>query len=537
MQGYLSLVLHAHLPFVRHPEHPNFLEESWLFEAITESYIPLLQLLDCWERERLDVGFTISLTPTLCTMLMDPLLQERYARRLDALIELAEKEIHRTRSEADFQQLALFYHCRWMAARDFYEDAKRDLVSAFRNLQQRGRLEIMTSSATHALLPLLAQHPPSVRAQIHVARDHYRSCFGCDPRGIWLPECAYSEELEPVLREAGFRWFILDSHGIINARPKPRYAIFAPILTPGGLAAFARDPDSARQVWSREAGYPGDARYRDFYRDIGFDQDFDYVKPYFPAPDQRGFTGAKYYRITSGSVHKQTYNRASALQAAVEHAQHFLQERTTQIQKLADLLERSLILVCPYDAKLFGHWWYEGPEFLDSLVRKLSGDSRILKLITPEDYLRDYPNLQIASPAASSWGEHGYWGAWLNEQTEWIYPHLRLAQERMTELVAWCPDLEAVGERALKQAARELLLAQASDWPFLLRTGTNASYARKRVNEHLLRFTQLYEQILAKGVNEDWLREVEAQDNIFPDVNPDYWAEHSGLPKFLQSAK
>src|SRR6267154_829063 len=279
MHGYFILVLHAHLPFVRHPEHEKFLEENWLFEAITETYIPLLQVLNGWQRDGMATRLTLTVTPTLCAMLQDPLLQARYARHLDERIELAEKEIHRTHWEKRFQELAVFYHERFREIRQFFEACNRDLAGAFRALQDSGHLEIITSAATHALLPLLANHPPSVRAQIFVARDHYIACFGREPRGIWLPECAYVEGLEAILHEAGLKWFITDTHGLLHARPRPRYGMFAPILTPNGVAVFGRDLDSAKQVWSRQEGYPGDPRYRDFYRDIGFDLDFDYVRP------------------------------------------------------------------------------------------------------------------------------------------------------------------------------------------------------------------------------------------------------------------
>src|SRR6185436_12259643 len=169
MQGYFSLVLHAHLPFVRHPEHARFLEESWLFEAITETYIPLLQLLETWERDGLEVKLTLSLTPTLCSMLEDPLLQQRYARRLDELIELAGKEMERTVREPVFHELSMFYHGKLLLVRAFLHSRNHNLLGAFRGLQDRGRLEIMTSAATHALLPFLAQHSPSLRAQILIA--------------------------------------------------------------------------------------------------------------------------------------------------------------------------------------------------------------------------------------------------------------------------------------------------------------------------------------------------------------------------------
>ena len=531
MRGYCSLVLHAHLPFVRHPEHERSLEENWLYEAITETYIPLLLRLQAWEREGIRAPLTLTLTPTLCAMLQDPLLQARYRRHLEALCDLAEKELHRTLWEKTFHELAVFYHQRLAVIREFYENSGGNLLGEFRALQDAGGLEIITSAATHALLPLLATHPPSLRAQVFVARDHYRSCFGQEPRGIWLPECAYMEDLDQVLREAGLQWFITDTHGLLHASPRPRYGIFAPILTPSGVAVFGRDRESAKQVWSRHEGYPGDPRYRDFYRDIGFDLDLDYLQPYLPVGEQRTFTGIKYHRITGNGADKAPYLRQEAVKAADEHAGHFLAARVEQIRRLADILGRPPLVVSPYDAELFGHWWYEGPEFLDFLVRKAAYDQDSFALVTPSDYLSQYPVHQVATPAPSSWGEEGYWGVWLNEKNQWIYPHLDVAQNRMTELARrFSGELNesrqrsaTLEERALRQAGRELLLAQASDWPFILRAGTSPDYARTRVRDHLLRFTQLYEQLTSGSLDEHWLNQIESTDNLFRELDYRYW--------------
>lgn len=524
MQGHLALILHAHLPFVRHPEHDRFLEENWLFEAITETYIPLIQMMDGWLHDRMETRLTITLSPTLCSMLLDPLLQERYLRHLNGLIELADREIHRTHWDASFHHLAWMYHHRFTTIRDIYFAYGRNLVGAFRKFQEQGKLEIITTAATHGFLPLMANHPPSIRAQVLIARDHYRSCFGCDPRGIWLPECAYVDGIESVLQEANIRWFIVDTHGVLHARPRPRYGVYAPVFTPNGVAAFPRDLDSARQVWSRQEGYPGDHHYRDFYRDIGFDLDFDYVKPYLPSPEHRGFTGLKYFRITGQAWEKHAYDRPAALRVAADHAQHFLNSRIGQIQHLAGIMERPPLVLSPYDAELFGHWWYEGIEFLDYFVRKAYYDQHTFTLTTPNEYLRRYPTQQVASPSASSWGEEGYWRVWLNDSNEWIYPHLQVAQDRMTKLAQKFLNPDLLTERALKQAARELLLAQASDWPFILRTGTSPDYARKRVKDHLCRFIALHEQLTSTQVNESYLSHIESLDNIFPDVNYRYWA-------------
>jgi 1,4-alpha-glucan branching enzyme len=444
-------------------------------------------------------------------------------RHLEGLIELAERETHRTHWEKPFNELAEFYLQRFKSIRDYYLGCNRNLIEPFRKLQEAGRLEIITSAATHAVLPLLVSHPPSLRAQVLVARDHYRTCFGRDPRGFWLPECAYSEGLENVLQEANLRWFITDTHGILHAHPRPRYGMFAPILAPNGVAAFGRDLDSAKQVWSRHEGYPGDLRFREFYRDIGFDLNLDYLKPHLPAGETRSFTGIKYYRVTGSGIGKEVYDRKAALQAADDHASDFLRARVAQIERLSEILDRLPLVLCPYDAELFGHWWYEGPEFLNYFVRKTYYDQNVFALITPEDYLAHHPSNQVATPAASSWGEGGYWGVWLDEKNQWIYPHLNVAQERMTELARRFMQPDALQERALNQAARELLLAQSSDWPFILRSGTSPDYARKRINDHLLRFTSLYEQLNNNTLDENSLEMVESSDNIFPDVDYTYW--------------
>jgi 1,4-alpha-glucan branching enzyme len=524
MPGYLALVLHAHLPFVRHPEHERFLEESWLFEAVTESYLPLIQILEGWLRDGLSARLTLTLSPTLCSMLADPLLQDRYQRHLEGLIELAGKEIHRTNWQPQEQSLAQFYLQRFRDLHNTWLASNRNPLNAFSRFQELGLLEIITCAATHPLLPLLAQHPPSLRAQVFTACAHHPLWFGRDAQGIWLPECAYAEGVETVLQEAGLRWFLVDSHGLLHATPRPRYGVFAPLFTPNGVAVFGRDLETARQVWSREEGYPGDPRYRDFYRDIGFDLDLDYVAAYLPSPDHRGFTGLKYHAITGPTQCKRGYDRSAALQAADEHASQFLHARIDQFQRLASIMDRPPLLVAPYDAELFGHWWYEGPEFLDLFVRKACCDQDVFSLTTPGEYLGRHPTQQVARPSASSWGEEGYWRVWLNESNEWIYPHLQIAQERMSDLARRFPEPDSLARRALNQAARELMLAQASDWPFILRTNTSPDYARRRVREHLLHFIALHEQLTTTGIDEPWLRDLEIRNNLFPALDYRLWA-------------
>jgi len=518
--GYLALVLHAHLPYVRHPEYEEFLEEDWLYEAITETYVPLIEMMDGLLRDGIHFRLTMSMTPPLCSMLRDGLLQDRYVRYLDRLIELTRKELVRTQHDGAFREVARFYHERLSRTRDvFVGQYGRDLVSAFRKFQDAGGLEVITCGATHGFLPLYHEYPEAVRAQIMVARDHYRECFGRDPRGIWLPECAYFPGLEQFLREAEIRWFIVDTHGILCAEPRPVYGVYAPLFTRHGPAAFGRDHESSKQVWSAEEGYPGDTEYRDFYRDVGFDLDLDYVRPYIQPNGQRKFTGLKYHRITGRTNWKEPYRPWIARERAAEHAGNFMFNRQHQVNHLRGAMGREPIIIAPYDAELFGHWWFEGPDFLNFLFRKIACDQKDVATITPAEYLGKHPHQQVATPSASSWGHKGYWEVWLEGSNDWVYPHLHSCTARMIALARDMRHCHGLADRAMKQLARELLLAQSSDWAFIMKTGTMVPYAVKRTKDHVLRFNRLHDQIRAGRIDERFLGNCEWRDNIFPDIH------------------
>ena len=354
--GYLAMVLHAHLPFVRHPEHSHFLEEDWLYEAITETYIPLISIFDEMVRDGVDFRITMTLTPPLVSMLADELLQTRYLRSIDELIELSEKEVERTKLEPHFNYLAKYYLDRFKRTRSVFMDYKGNLVTAFKKFQDLGVLEIVTCTATHGFLPLLQPQAQAVRAQVLVAADHYEKHFGRRPRGIWLAECGYFPGVDKVLREAGIKYFFTDTHGILNASPRPRFGQFAPIVCPeSGVATFARDQESSRQVWSKDEGYPGDYNYREFYRDIGFDLPLDYIGEYIQATGDRKNTGIKYYKVTgkTTALHKkELYDPHWADKKADEHAANFMWCREKQIEHLAGVMGRPPIVVSPSDAEL-----------------------------------------------------------------------------------------------------------------------------------------------------------------------------------------
>ncbi len=238
--GYLALVLHAHLPFVRHPEYERFLEEDWLYEAISETYLPMLDVMLGWERDGVPWRLTMSMTPPLVSMLKDELLRSRYEEHLLRLSELVDKELIRTQFDGHLRYLAGFYREQIDRGLELWRRYDGDLVRAFAELQDTGRLEILTCGATHGYLPLMQVHPEAVWAQIKVARDHYESCFGRGPRGIWLPECAYFPGVDHMLRDAGIRAFMADGHGILDASPRPRFGTAAPRQGVGYPLAFLR---------------------------------------------------------------------------------------------------------------------------------------------------------------------------------------------------------------------------------------------------------------------------------------------------------
>lgn len=538
--GYFSLVLHAHLPFVRHPEYPEFLEEDWFFEAVTEVYLPLIYIFRDLYEAGAEGRAAMNLSPPLCEMLADPLLQTRYTSYLENLYELALKEAHRTATGKDsaFNPAAKMYVENLGALLGLWNDTyRRNLIAAFRELQNEGVIEIITCGATHGFLPLIST-PQARHAQIAIAVKNYRKHFGRPPRGIWLPECAYEPGIEEMLKGAGLEYFIADTHAILYGDPRSKYGVHAPVTCPNGTAVFARDVETSRQVWSAEAGYPGDAVYREFYRDIGWDLPLEYLRPHLHKDGSRRHLGLKYHRISGREVtqqEKMPYLPELARAKAAEHAAHFMHERIRQARELNDAFgDRIPLIVSPYDAELFGHWWYEGPQFLDFLFRKLHFDQNEIKALTPGDFLDLGLPIQVQQPTASSWGESGYNKVWLNEKNSWMYPYQHDAERRMTELAdrfftesaqvsdgtdAGSPDKPTLADRALNQMARELLLAESSDWAFQIYQGTTVEYSTRRFQSHIHRFNMLSSMLESGSIDEPLLAEIENRDNIFQEID------------------
>lgn len=526
-KGYISLVLHAHLPFIHHPESPDYLEEQWLFEAISETYIPLLKTFQKLVTEKINFKITMSLTPPLLNMLDNELLKQRYIDYLNKHIELSKNEVEKNSNNGDLLKLSTYYLERYTNDLCFFkDDLNCDLISNFKYFQDIGVLEIITCGATHGYFPVLYATPQTVRAQIGIAVNCYKKYFNKTPKGIWLPECGYVPEVDKYLKEFGIEYIITESHGILYGDPTPIYGTFAPIVSPNGVVAFGRDIESSRQVWSSINGYPGDFNYREFYRDIGYEADYDYIKPYIASNGVRVHTGIKYYRITGKTEQKELYNLQWAKDSIFRQASDFKACRETQIEKLSKVMSNPPIILCPYDAELYGHWWYEGPDWIYELFKKIDLEPCNFKLTTPSEYLDNFPELQISTPCRSSWGANGYSEVWLNGLNDYAHTHLYNIGQKMIELVHQFPKSSTATDlqkRAISQCGRELLLLQSSDWLFIITNGTMVEYAHKRIHEHTGRFLKLYEQIVNNNIDLEFLQSVETIDSIFPELDYMLW--------------
>lgn len=520
-KGYLAFVLHAHLPFVRHPEYDSFLEERWFFEALTETYIPLVRCLEQMLDEGVRARVTVSVSPSLLGMLEDPLLQERYERHLEGLLRLCERELERVQYQSQLHSLAGFYQRMFQESLDTFRSYNGRLSSRLRRLHEAGAIQLITTAATHGILPLLMAQPKMAEAQVRVGLDYFESVLGFASEGMWLPECAYFPGLEDLLRQHNIRFFFTETSAIENASVLPKYGVYAPLFTPSGVAAFGRDAACSKEVWSATEGFPGDPVYREFYSDIGRDLDPSVLLECLGS-DLQAETGIKYSRITSrASSNKEVYYPDAAQQKAAEHAGVFVARRMAQIEHLAATTDRMPIVVAPFDAELFGHWWFEGPKWLGYVIRKLAFDQSTVQLSTISEYLNQHPVQQQGRPATSTWGNESNLDIWVNGSLDWLNSVLLQCGDRMGALLKRqeSGQMAPGAERAMNQCLRELLLAQSSDWPFIISTTKTPDYATRRFKDHVCRFDYLAYAIEAGQVDEEYLQVLEYTDNIFPNID------------------
>lgn len=567
--GSFTFVLHSHLPYVlSHGSWPHGSE--WLCEAAAETYIPLLNALNRLVLKGISPKLTIGITPVLCEMLADDLFKAELKKYLVAKTAEAKANTRhfRKQGETDYAQTGEFW-VNWHQdiQQSFCELYQEDLIGAFRKLQDAGHIEIITSAATHGYLPLL-ETDQSVQAQIATGVQNYRHHFGRDPHGFWLPECAYRpayewtpplapegetspeprnrKGLEEFLAAQNIDYFIVDTHLFSGGSTLGVYAERFPMLqrlydhtrdqqiadAPHGsphraywvssqndaakekVAAFARHERTSMQVWSADHGYPGNGAYLDFH------------KKHFPG-------GLRYWRVTSRQAdlgEKQPYRRQEIADIIEGQANHFVDLICEGLQSYQDASGEKGFICCPYDTELFGHWWFEGVEWLECVLEKLATDPR-LTLSTGNEVLQQYPPKAAIALPEGSWGEGGFHHVWLNEDTSWTWQKIYRCENKMHQLAQkYFSTTNATLRAILDQCARELLLMESSDWQFLISTVAARDYAELRCSEHIEAFDQLAVLATMVGNGEkltkeehEYLHEIQQTDSIFNAVNFECW--------------
>ena len=515
-KGNLAIVLHAHLPYVR-SEEPGSLEEDWFFQALVECYLPLLETLETASTAKDQTPkITIGLSPTLLSLLEDEVLKNRFKEWVAIRLELLNK------LETGCRAAAIHLKDHLKRQLKSWEICKGDLIGRFKKLQKLEVIDILTCAATHGYLPLLRENPEVVRAQLKTAVREHQRLFMDNPMGIWLPECAYYEGLDELMAESSLRYAVLDGHGLLNADPRPRYGLYAPICTKKGVAFFGRDSESTLPVWSARDGYPGNPNYREFHRDLGWDLSIESLKK-IGIQGKRPL-GIKLFKITSKNTsleNKQEYDPQAAKESVEKDAESYLQERKKQLVKLENSMQIEPLLIAPFDAELFGHWWFEGPKFLSHLFIKSKKEG--IKLITLKDAIQLTSQIQLCNPSPSSWGQGGFHNYWLNQSNAWIVLEWSKAGREMVKICSG-GSIKESNIKILKQAGRELLLSQSSDWSFILKAGTTTGLARERVNLHLKRFWMLINAFKGNEIiTEKTIEGIEKEDCIFPLVSPKDW--------------
>jgi 1,4-alpha-glucan branching enzyme len=538
---FFSLVLHSHIPYVlAHGNWPHGMD--WLYEAAAESYLPLLDVLYRLREEGISPQINISFTPVLMDQLKNRSFVEGFRDYLKMKIEIAQQDQSYFGKTGNRKLLSLsFYWENWYQKlyQDLFDKYGGDIISAYRTLQDEEQIEILTSAATHSYFPLLSRDE-SIISQVRQGRNIYRRYFGREAKGFWLPECGYRpgyiwkppfgkkepyprDGVDEILKKEGINYFFVDSPLLKGGEAKGVYIERFPALKllwerfekdylpnqesstdpyypylayPSKVPFLARDEVSGQQVWSGKWGYPGDFSYLEFH------------KKHFPG-------GIRYWRITSNEADlgdKMPYEPQKIKERIEENSSHF-------VNMLLETLKgrKEGVIVALYDTELFGHWWFEGPEWLYLVLKKLSRNS--IKPLVASKCLEAILPQKIISLPEGSWGKGGFHWIWLNEDTSWIWEKIYKIEEETQEL-SHIPSPK--NKRVLKQFFREKFLLESSDWPFLISTWTAKDYAETRAAEHFERAMTLLNWLKRReGLSQEeqaLLQTWEKEDNLFEEV-------------------
>lgn len=538
--GSTAFVLHSHIPYVRGSGRwPH--GEEWLLEAMAETYVPLLDMLERLDGEGIAYRLCLTLTPVLLEQLSAPEVQEAYIGYTEQRAAAAEEDARRfaRKGQPRLEALALAHRAHYRQVREsFQESYAGDLPAAFARLEGQGRLELATSAATHAYLPLLRREE-SIRLQLRAGISSHRRHLGRRPRAIWLPECAYRPGLERFLDERGLELFFTDVHLLQGGPPRATAAgdavgpyEWAGALTEGAagrsgaereggtfrpyrvggseVSVVSRNPRTAEQVWSAQSGYPGDFEYREFHK-------------------RHEASGLQYWRVSGAAVDlgdKGLYRPERAHGRVQDHARHFVETVADQLASYRKAADRPGLLTSCYDTELFGHWWGEGITWLEAVLRRLAANEAV-DLTTPLSFVSAHPADDSVDLLEGSWGAGGGHGVWENAQTRWMWRAIHAAEGRLVEAVGSADGTDPSTGGALRQAARELLLMQSSDWPFLITTGQAREYGERRFRVHSARFSSLIEMLAEDRHGPEAVENLWRQDRVFPDLDVGWLADPS----------
>ncbi|MDR3145478.1 MAG: DUF1957 domain-containing protein, partial [Treponema sp.] len=503
----LSILLNAHTPFAACFSGVRSPEEQWFFQALSETYIPLLEVFDHLDRDHVPFRLAFSFSPVLCQMLRDEALRRRYLEYTDHQIEFGRQELDRTRNNPELWALARLFYDRAVDKRFlFTERYGGDILNVLDHYQKQGRVELLNTAATYAFLPLYAAYPEAIQAQFEAAIASHRLHFGRIPQGFWLPELGWSGELDRYLRAYNVSYTVVSTHGALLGNGEPLKGSFYPIKTGSQVLILIQDFYAHRDICESERGYRFSPVFRDHYQDVGYELPPESVKHFLGSNGSRTQTGYKYWDLSGRRIQKHLYDPRKASEQARAHAVSFLAARIDHLSRAAASMDESPISLCAYEADTFGRFWYEGPEFLETLFRAGAKCGEI-RFMNPAEYIfkQDVCAFQPSLPEFSSWGENGYAEMWLDASNDWMYRHVVRALERMVELAERFPNDSGLKERALNQAAREILLVQASDWPRMLYKREWTEHARRQIETALRNFTTIYEALGSNHISTEWL--------------------------------
>jgi len=546
--GAFTFVLHSHIPYVRQAGRwPH--GEEWIHEAAVETYIPLLDQLIKAKDRGIRHALTIGLTPILVEQLADKDIRRNLVIYLDEKIKAAEEDIPRFQRSGDSQLefLAGFYRDFFQHQKNLFVDSFHgDIIPVFRSLQNDDVIEIITCAATHGYLPLLGRDE-SIQLQLRTAVDAYQRHFGCSPQAIWLPECAYRPGyiddhgkerpgIETFLAQNGLKLFFSETHLVEGGLPvgvaageaigpygavTRRYTVpfdEKSIVEPGTtflpyhvgkpeVSVIGRNNRTGLQVWSADWGYPGDYDYREFHK-------------------KDGVSGMQYWRVTGARIDlgkKELYHPDWAEYKVGQHADHFAWSIEEEVKSFAEAHGDYGIVSANFDTELFGHWWLEGIEWLGKVIERVSA-SEVVELTTSSKYIDEHPPQTVMNLPEGSWGAGGTHFVWNNADTQWMWPVIHDAEDKLASAVQLKNTGSEQNQAVLRQAARELLLLQSSDWPFLVTTGQAKEYAIERFRSHVDRFHNLINS-LDTGPVMVLQEELWEKDKIFPHLQVEWFSK------------